>query len=124
MTTQKKKAITLDSESHLDLHAMLTYFRGIREPTIKKTQQELDEIRAHSESLGDNDGGACWFKNTTGGDYCEDYSPAECTKRGGQPVQGNCPHFFAALAAARRLSNELASKVKKRPAKRTKVKRP
>jgi hypothetical protein len=112
MNRQPKKSITLTSESHSDLHAILKYFKGISPPTTMKTPEELEEIRTHAATLGDDDG-ACWFKNTTGGDYCVSYPADECVKRGGTPLPGKCPHFFAAVAAANRLSTTLSLRAKK-----------
>src|ERR1700721_2353136 len=96
----------LTTESHKDLQTILKYLKGISAPTQLKSSEELEGIRAHSEELtaANLQGGACWFKNSTGGDYCVSYPPDECVKRGGTPVPGRCPHFFAAIAAATRLS--------------------
>jgi hypothetical protein len=113
MNRQEKKKLTLSPESHSDLKAILKYFKGIRRPDTK-TPEELKEIGAHAATLANVAGGACWFKNSTGGDYCQPYPPLECTQRGGTPVAGNCPHFFAAIGAATRLSKLLSEKRKNR----------
>ena len=99
----------LTTESHKDLQTILKYLKGISAPTQLKSSEELEGIRAHSEELtaANLQGGACWFKNSTGGDYCVSYPPDECVKRGGSPVPGRCPHFFAAMAAATLLSQTL-----------------
>lgn len=109
MSKRTAKPMKWTAESHKDLRTILKYLKGISAPAQLKSSAELDEIRAHSETLaaGNLQGGACWFKNSTGGDYCVSYPPDECVKRGGSPVPGRCPHFFAAMAAATRLSETL-----------------
>src|ERR1700722_4773608 len=118
MRRSTAKPMKWTTESQKDLQAILKYLKGISAPTQLKSSEELEGIRAHSEELAaaDFQGNACWFKNSTGGDYCVSYPPDECVKRGGTPVPGRCPHFFAAMAAATRLSQSLrpGSKAKKK----------
>src|SRR4029077_7446372 len=116
MPRQAKKAVRLSPESHGDLQDILRCFKRIS-PAPTKTLDQLSEIKSHAATFAADTGGARWFKNTTGGDFFVTYPPDECTKRGGTPVPGNCPHFFAAVSAANRLSKRLSGKRPKTRAK-------
>lgn len=109
---RKKMATTTKLDPNISKHigSILRYFEGIKEPTERKDTSELKNIQADSTKMLADVGsdGACWFKDSNGSDICYPYPPAECRARGGQPVPGDCPNFFAAMKAARSLSRTIA----------------